>query len=90
MDNITWWKSVLWSKFEIFGSNCRVSVRHRVGECMISACVIPTVKHGGGGVMVRGCFAGDTVVIFLEFKAHLTSMATTALSSDTPSHLVYA
>ena len=57
-------KSVPWSdesKFEIFGSNCRVSVRCRVDERMISACVVPTVKHGGGGVMVCGCFAGDTV-----------------------------
>ena len=47
-----WWKSVLWSdesKFEIFGSNCRVFVRNRIGERMMSACVAPTVKHGGGG-----------------------------------------
>ena len=29
-------------------------------------------------------------VIYLEFKAHLTSMATTAFCSDTPSHLVCA
>ena len=28
---------------------------------MISACVVPTVKHGGGGVMYWGFFAGDTV-----------------------------
>jgi hypothetical protein len=28
---------------------------------MISASVFPKVKHGEGGVMVWGCFAGDTV-----------------------------
>jgi hypothetical protein len=48
------WKSVLWSesKFEIFASNRRVFVRCRVGERMISAFVVSTVKHGGGGVGV--------------------------------------
>ena len=47
---LDWWKSVLWcdeSKFEIFGSNCRVFVTRRIGEQMISARVVPTVKHGG-------------------------------------------
>ena len=28
---------------------------------MISACVVPTVKHGRGSWMVQGGFAGDTV-----------------------------
>ena len=49
--------SVLWfddSKFEIFGSNRRVFVRCSVGEWMITACVVSTVKHEGGGVMVWG------------------------------------
>ncbi|CAJ0955790.1 unnamed protein product [Ranitomeya imitator] len=48
------WKSVLWSdesKFEIFGSNHRVFVRRRKGGRMDSTCLVPTVKHGGGGVM---------------------------------------
>ncbi len=36
-------------------------MRRREGEWMLSACVVPTVKHEGGGVMVWGCFAGDTV-----------------------------
>ena len=68
------WKSVLWSdesKFEIFGSNRRVFVRRRVGEQMISACVVPTVKHGGGGVMVWGCFAGDTVCDLFRIQGTL-------------------
>ena len=47
------------SKCEIFGSNCCVFVRLRVDERMISACVVHTVKHGGG-VMVWACFASDT------------------------------
>ena len=48
------------SKCEIFGSNPRVFVRCRAGKQMISACVVPTVKHGGEGVMVW-CFSGDSV-----------------------------
>jgi hypothetical protein len=47
-------ESVLWSdesKFVIFGSNRHVFVRRRVGERMISACVVITVKYEGGVVM---------------------------------------
>ena len=58
------------SKLEMFGSNRCVFVRHGVGERMISACVFPTVKHGGGGVMMWVCFAGDTVYD-LEFRIYL-------------------
>ena len=57
-------ESVIWSdesKFEIIGSNRRNVVRRNVGERMISACVVPTMKHGGGGGMVWGCLASDTV-----------------------------
>ena len=49
------WKSVLWSdevEFEIFGSNRHVYVRRRRVEQMITTCVVPTVKHGGRGVML--------------------------------------
>ena len=61
---LDWWESALWSdesKFESFGSNHRVFVRCRVGERIISVCVNSTVKHGGGGVIVWGCFGGDTL-----------------------------
>ena len=52
---LDWCKSVLWSdecKYEIFVSNHSVFVRRRVGERMISASVVPTMKHGGVGVML--------------------------------------
>ena len=84
------WKSVLWSdesKFEMFGSNCHVFVRRRVGKRVSSACVVPTEvwrRWYDGALLVT------LSVIYLEFKAHLTSMATTAFCSDMPSHLVCA
>ena len=42
------------SKFELFGTKRRVFVRRREGERFEKHCVIPTVKHGGGSVMVWG------------------------------------
>ena len=51
------WKSVLCSdesKCDIFGSNRCVFVRRSEGKWIISACVVPTVKHGGGAAMVLG------------------------------------
>lgn len=64
------WANVLWSdesKFQIFGSSRRVYVRRSQREKMLPACIIPTVKHGGGSVMVWGCFSragvGDLVKI---------------------------
>ena len=39
---------------------------------MISACVVPTVMHGGGGVMVGGCFAADTVCDLFRIQGTLS------------------
>jgi hypothetical protein len=38
---------------------------------MISACVVPTVKNGGGGVMVWGCFASDTICALFRIEGTL-------------------
>ena len=58
------WSKVLWSdesKFELFGSKRRVYVRRRKGERYHPKCVVPTVKHGGGSIMVWGCMSRDGV-----------------------------
>ena len=67
---LDWWKSDE-SNCVIYGSNHHVFVRCRVGERMITACVVSTVKHGGGGVMVCGCFAGDTVCDLFRIQGTL-------------------
>ena len=53
------WNRVLWSdesKFEIFGNKCRSFVHRLVGERMLEQCTMQTIKHGGGNIMVFGCF----------------------------------
>ena len=42
---------------------------------MISACVVPTKKHGGGGEMVWVCFAGDTVCDLFRIQGTLNQHA---------------
>lgn len=56
------------SKFEIFSEQRRQYVSRLVGERMIDQCAIPTVKHGGGSVMVWGCFADDKVGDFVQIE----------------------
>jgi len=58
------WKNVMWtdeSKFDIFGSKRKTYVRRKPGERLREECIVPTIKHGGGSVMVWGCFAGAKV-----------------------------
>lgn len=59
------WAKVLFtdeSKFDLFGSKRRTYVRRFKNERFESNCLIPTVKHGGGNVMIWGgiCVNGVT------------------------------
>lgn len=56
----TFWKNVLWSdetKMELFGHNDQRYVWRKAGEAFHPNKTVPTVKHGGGSIMLWGCFA---------------------------------
>lgn len=60
----SFWKTILWSdetKIRLFESDGKVYVWRHVGEAFKDCNVVPTVKHGGGGVMVWGCMASSGV-----------------------------
>ncbi|OXA53566.1 Transposable element Tcb1 transposase [Folsomia candida] len=58
----TFWDSILWtdeSKFNVFGSDGRRRVWRYPKEALNPKNLNPTVKHGGGSVMVWGCMASS-------------------------------
>ncbi len=58
--NLDYWNHVLWSdetKINLFGSDGVKRVWRQPGEEYKDKCVLPTVKNGGGSVMVWGCMS---------------------------------
>ncbi len=66
-----YWNHVMWSdetKINLFGSDGIKRVWRQPGEEYKDKCVLPTIKHGGGSVMVWGCMsaAGTRELQFIE------------------------
>lgn len=58
------WKRILWTdetKINLFGSDGHQKVWRRSGEALQSKNLRPTVKHGGGSVLLWGSMAADGV-----------------------------
>ncbi len=56
--SMNYWNHVLWSdesKVNLFDSDGVQKVWQRPGEEYQENCALPTVKHGGGNIMVLGC-----------------------------------
>lgn len=65
------WKTVIFSdesKYKIFGSDGRRMVWRKPNEALNIKNIKPTVKHGGGSVMVWGCMSalGVGKLVFIE------------------------
>ncbi len=69
--DMDYWNHVLWSeetKINLFGSDGVKRVWQQPGEEYKDKYILPTVKHGGGSVMVWGCMspAGTGELQFIE------------------------
>ncbi len=60
-----YWDSILWSdetKINVFGTDGFKTVWRRKGEEYKEKCMVPTVKHGGGSVLMWGCMSAAGVM----------------------------
>ena len=59
------------SRFRMHWSDGRVYVRRMAGEEFMKDCIQPTVKHGGGRIMVCGCINAKGISFLTKVEGRL-------------------
>ncbi|GBO05485.1 Transposable element Tc1 transposase [Araneus ventricosus] len=75
---ICFWESVVFvddSKFNIYGSDGRIGVWRKPNEELNPKNLLPTVEHGGGGIMFCGCFATSGMENLVSLKLIWTNIS---------------
>lgn len=83
--SLTDWSKVIYSdecKFDLFGSYCIKWIRRPKGQRNNIQYQIPTVKHGGGSVMVWGCFTASGVGPIVRITGRMDSHIYTKILED--------
>ncbi len=73
------WVKVLWSeetKIQLFGINSTCRVWRRTNAAYDPKNTIPTVKHGGGNIMLWGCFSAKGTVQLHRIKGTMDGPCT--------------
>lgn len=74
--SLDFWKNILWtdeSKFELFGQKKRIRVWRKHGEELQDRHIQKTVKHGGGNILVWGCFSWAGVGNLVKINGIMTA-----------------
>ncbi|KAJ4928341.1 hypothetical protein JOQ06_016133 [Pogonophryne albipinna] len=79
------WENVIWSdetKIELFGKNSTRRVWRRKNAELHPKNTIPTVKHGGGNIMLRGCFSAKGPGRLIRVKERMNGAMYREILSD--------
>lgn len=74
---ITFWNNILWSdesKMELFGTKAKQYVWRPKGDAFNEKYTVPTVKHGGGSIMLWGCFSAAGTGQLIRIRGTMNSL----------------
>lgn len=67
---------------QLYGRPGPQYVRRRPGEAFRAECLVPTVKHGGGSIMVWGCMSAAGVGEVFMCEGYMNSVRYTAMMEE--------